>query len=99
LTKVVPIRRRIKQYNRDENKRVKIRQCKYLNNIVEQDHLYQVANSAYAGLQILLVGTGDLGRNRALAHAEEGSKQEFAAGMGAVLRPGCCKISVPDEQD
>jgi putative transposase len=26
----------IKQYNRDENKRVKIRQCKYLNNIVEQ---------------------------------------------------------------
>lgn len=28
----------IKQYNGDENKRVKIRQCKYLNNIVEQDH-------------------------------------------------------------
>ena len=27
----------IKQYNFDENKRVKIRQCKYLNNIVEQD--------------------------------------------------------------
>ena len=26
----------IKQYNSDENKRVKIRQCKYLNNIVEQ---------------------------------------------------------------
>ncbi len=26
----------IKQYNNDENKRVKIRQCKYLNNIVEQ---------------------------------------------------------------
>ena len=26
----------IKQYNRNENKRVKIRQCKYLNNIVEQ---------------------------------------------------------------
>ena len=26
----------IKQYNFDENKRVKIRQCKYLNNIVEQ---------------------------------------------------------------
>lgn len=28
----------IKQYNNDERKRVKIRQCKYLNNIVEQDH-------------------------------------------------------------
>jgi putative transposase len=26
----------IKQYNRDENRCVKIRQCKYLNNIVEQ---------------------------------------------------------------
>jgi putative transposase len=30
----------IKQYNRDENKRIKIRQCKYLNNIVEQDHRF-----------------------------------------------------------
>jgi len=28
----------IKQFNRDNNRRVKIRQCKYLNNIVEQDH-------------------------------------------------------------
>jgi len=28
----------IKQYNKDEGTRVKIRQCKYLNNIVEQDH-------------------------------------------------------------
>lgn len=30
----------IKQYNWDENKRVKIRQCKYLSNIVEQDHRF-----------------------------------------------------------
>ena len=30
----------IKQYNIDENKRIKIRQCKYLNNIVEQDHRF-----------------------------------------------------------
>ena len=28
----------IKQFNRDFNKRIKIRQCKYLNNIIEQDH-------------------------------------------------------------
>ncbi len=27
-------------YNSDENKRGKIRQCKYLNNIVEQDHRF-----------------------------------------------------------
>jgi len=26
--------------NIDENKRIKIRQCKYLNNIVEQDHRF-----------------------------------------------------------
>jgi putative transposase len=30
----------IKQFNTEENKRVKIRQCKYLNNIVEQDHRF-----------------------------------------------------------
>lgn len=30
----------IKQYNNDESKRVKISQCKYLNNIVEQDHRF-----------------------------------------------------------
>ncbi len=30
----------IKQYNTDENKRIKIRKCKYLNNIVEQDHRF-----------------------------------------------------------
>jgi transposase-like protein len=30
----------IKQYIVDENKRVKIRQCKYINNIVEQDHRF-----------------------------------------------------------
>ena len=28
----------IKQYNKDNNKRIKTRQCKYLNNIIEQDH-------------------------------------------------------------
>ncbi len=26
------------QFNEDDNKRVKVRQCKYLNNIIEQDH-------------------------------------------------------------
>ncbi len=28
----------IKDYNNDHDKRIKIRQCKYLNNIIEQDH-------------------------------------------------------------
>jgi hypothetical protein len=30
----------IRQYNHDENRQVKIRQCKYLNNIAEQDHRF-----------------------------------------------------------
>lgn len=30
----------IKQYNTDENRRIKIRQCKYLNSIIEQDHRF-----------------------------------------------------------
>jgi putative transposase len=30
----------IKQYNIDEKKRIKIRQCKYINNIWEQDHRF-----------------------------------------------------------
>lgn len=30
----------IKQYNTDESRRIKIRQCKYLNNIIEQDHRF-----------------------------------------------------------
>ena len=28
----------INQFNKDNNKRIKIRQCKYLNNVIEQDH-------------------------------------------------------------
>ena len=28
----------IKSYNKDNHKRIEIRQCKYLNNVVEQDH-------------------------------------------------------------
>src|SRR5579863_1382051 len=30
----------IKSYNKENNKRIKIRECKYLNNIVEQDHRF-----------------------------------------------------------
>ena len=30
----------IKQYNSEHNKRISIRQCKYLNNIIEQDHRF-----------------------------------------------------------
>lgn len=30
----------IKSFNQDNNKRIKIRQCKYLNNIIEQDHRF-----------------------------------------------------------
>ena len=30
----------IKSFNQDNNKRIKVRQCKYLNNIIEQDHRF-----------------------------------------------------------
>ena len=37
------------------------------------------------------------GRNRALAYAEEGPKQEFSAGLGAILCTGHCEIVASDE--
>ncbi len=56
----------IKQYNIDENKRIKIRQCKYLNNIVERgaafrSPVHQANDSTHARLQIIPFRTGDLG--------------------------------------
>ena len=30
----------IEDYNREHNTRIKVRQCKYLNNVVEQDHRF-----------------------------------------------------------
>jgi putative transposase len=59
--------------------------------------IHQTDNSSHARVQIVLVGTGDLGRDRTLAHAEEGSKQEFIASLGAVLRIGSNKIIVSGE--
>lgn len=37
------------------------------------------------------------GRNRALAYAEEGPKQEFSAGLAAILCTGHCEIVASDE--
>ncbi len=59
--------------------------------------VYQTANPAHAGLQILLVGPSNPGWNRAVAHVEEGPKQEFAAGMATVLRVSFDGVAVPDE--
>jgi len=56
----------IEDYNREHKTKIKIRQCKYLNNIVEQDHLfvkrkmhqamgfqtYQSASATIAGLEL-----------------------------------------------
>ena len=54
-------------------------------------------NSPHARFQIFLVGAGDLGWDRALAHAEKRSKQKFTAGMGAILHPGHYRVVVPGE--
>jgi hypothetical protein len=59
--------------------------------------VYQAANQAYAWLQILLVGPSNPGWNRALAHVEEGPKQEFAACVGTFLRTGPDRIDTPDD--
>jgi putative transposase len=47
----------IKQYNQDNNKRIKIRQCKYLNNIIEQAHRKV---KRITGPQALIIIFGDL---------------------------------------
>lgn len=53
----------IKDYNDDHNKRIKIRQCKYLNNIVEQDHRHvkrqcrpMLGFKSFCSAQITLAG-------------------------------------------
>ena len=94
----------IRQYNVDENRRIKIRQYKYLNNIVEQvaggaafrPSIYQTNHSPHAWFQFLPVSTSNLGGYRALAYAEERPKQEFAVGVGAVLRTGGYRIIASD---
>jgi transposase-like protein len=56
-----------KQWNRDQKTRIKIRQCKYLNNIIEQDHRrikrltrpmlgfqnFHVAQRTLAGIEVM----------------------------------------------
>ncbi len=59
--------------------------------------IYQTDNSPYAGVQILLVGQGNFGWDRALADVEERPEQEFTAGLGTVLRPGHYRVVVPGE--
>ena len=52
----------LKQWNRDYNTRIKIRKCKYLNNIIEQDHRrIKKAHATDAGLQKHSPGPTDVG--------------------------------------
>ena len=69
----------IHQYNRDHCKRIKIRQCKYLNNIVEQDHRrikrkcrpmlgfknFHAAQKTLAGIELVnMIKKGQMRRTR-----------------------------------
>ena len=69
----------IKQFNNENNRRVKIRQCKYLNNIVEQDHRrikcitrlmlgfksFRSAQSTLAGIELVaMLNKGQMKKNR-----------------------------------
>ncbi|MBL4863277.1 MAG: DDE-type integrase/transposase/recombinase, partial [Crocinitomicaceae bacterium] len=68
----------IKQFNHDNNRRVKIRQCKYLNNIVEQDHRrikritrpmlgfksFQSARATLVGIELMaMINKGQMKKN------------------------------------
>ena len=68
----------IKAYNRNNNRRVKIRQCKYLNNIIEQDHRrvkritrlmlgfknFHYAQSTLAGIELVaMIRKGQMKKN------------------------------------
>ena len=54
-------------------------------------------NSPHARFQIFLVGAGDLGWDRALAHVEERPNQEIAASLETVLRISIDRIAAPDD--
>ena len=72
-------------FNQDNNRRVKIRQCKYLNNIVEQDHRrvkrlmlgfksFHSAQSTLAGIDLVaMLKKGQMKKNvaGALTPAEQ----------------------------
>ncbi len=66
------------QFNEDNNKRVKVRQCKYLNNIIEQDHRrikrltrpmlgfknFNSAQSTLAGIELVaMIKKGQMKKN------------------------------------
>jgi len=68
----------VNQFNVENNRRVKIRQCKYLNNIVEQDHRrikritrlmlgfksFRTAQSTLAGIELVgMINKGQLKKN------------------------------------
>ncbi|MFT7111435.1 MAG: putative transposase [Porticoccaceae bacterium] len=68
----------INQFNDENNRRVKIRQCKYLNNIVEQDHRrikritrlmlgfksFRAAQNTLAGIEIVaMLKKGQMKKN------------------------------------
>lgn len=69
----------IKQFNKDNNKRIKIRQCKYLNNAVEQDHRrikrltrsmmgfknFHCAQRTLAGIEVMAMIKKDQMQNKA----------------------------------
>ena len=70
----------IKSFNKTNNKRIKIRQCKYLNNIVEQDHRrikritrpmmgfknFHAARKTLAGIELMtMLKKGQMNKNKA----------------------------------
>ena len=79
----------IKSYNKENRKRIKIRQCKYLNNIVEQDHRFikkkirpMLGFKSFRSAQITLGGIETLhmihkGQMKTRAGQDPSSVQQF----------------------
>ena len=67
----------IKRFNEEENKRIKIRQNKYMNNIVRAgSSANQAHHSTHDGLQKFSCRTENAGRHRANGHAQKRTNEE-----------------------
>ena len=80
----------IKSYNQEHGTAIAIRQVKYLNNIVEQDHRAVKADHAsHARVQVVYGGSRHASRDRTHAHDQETTDEGGGRRRGPALRPNC----------
>jgi DDE domain len=83
----------ITHYNHTHKAAIVIRHCKYLNNIVEQDHRGETAHASHARVQVLLGGALYDRRHGSHARPSPGATRDHrdpaTNADGAGLRLGC----------